>query len=77
MRDATLEGIRRHPVVRSADQVDGDRRTMRVVVADAADDAIAALTPWLADNGADVRLAERWIAPFDDVFVGLVERHRA
>lgn len=73
--DATLQAVADHALVHRATRVEEDPRRVRVTV-DAADDAIATLTPFMAERGNEVRLAERHVADFDDVFVGLLERHR-
>jgi len=69
----TLEELRRHPAVSEVRRADSDGRVLRVTVDDA-ESAGPALTEALHQRGVDVRLAERYQAPFDDVFVALLER---
>ncbi|WP_370324897.1 ATP-binding cassette domain-containing protein [Euzebya sp.] len=67
-----LEALADRPDVVSAERTGPGGRTVRVVVDDA-EQAIADLVPFLADHGVEVRLAERYTTPFDDVFVGLLQ----
>jgi ABC-2 type transport system ATP-binding protein len=68
-----IEALLAHPSVRRASRTGEDGQTVRVTVIDA-DTASAELTDELAGRGVTVRLAERYLTPFDDVFVALVER---
>ena len=70
---ATREALRRHPGVSDVSRGDADGRVVRVTVDDA-EAASPVLTEDLHRLGHDVRLAERYQAPFDDVFVALLER---
>ena len=70
---ATREALRRHPGVSDVGRGDAEGRVVRITVDDA-EAASPALTEALHREGHDVRLAERYQAPFDDVFVALLER---
>lgn len=51
-------------------------RTVRLVVDDAGE-ALPLLGAWIADQGIEVETFEQHLPPFDDVFVEVIERHRA
>ncbi|MEO2107921.1 MAG: hypothetical protein ABGZ36_20065, partial [Actinomycetota bacterium] len=67
-----LERLAVRDDVRRIERVGDDGRTVRIVVADAAE-GIEVLTAALHDADVDVVLAERHTAAFDDVFVALLE----
>ncbi|CAN5140606.1 ABC transporter ATP-binding protein [soil metagenome] len=73
IKGSVLGAVEEHELVTSASRTGADRQTLRIVVEDA-DAAIAALTALLAEHGVQVRLNERYVAPFDDIFVELLER---
>lgn len=67
-----LERLAVRDDVRRIERVGDDGRTVRIVVADAAE-GIEVLSAALHDADVDVVLAERHTAAFDDVFVALLE----
>ena len=52
-----------------------DYHTIRFVVDDGAT-RLPELSAWLASQGVEIETAEEIVAPFDDVFVELIEAHR-
>jgi ABC-2 type transport system ATP-binding protein len=69
----TLDAVLAHELVHSADVPPGDGLVLRVVVDDA-DAAMGSLEQMLAERGIELRLTERPVTDFDDVFVALMER---
>ena len=69
----SIEALLAHDLVDQASRIGEDGTTVRLTVSDA-DGATGQLSELLADRGVEVRLAERYLTPFDDVFVALVER---
>lgn len=67
-----LRALEAHPLVREAEPIGRGALTVRLVVEDA-DEAIEQLGPYLSQHGVDMKMAERFQAPFDDVFVNLLE----
>ncbi len=69
---AGLRALQDHPLVRNVEPIGRDGLTVRLIVDDA-DEAIDKLGPYLSRHGVDMKMAERFQAPFDDVFVSLLE----
>jgi ABC-2 type transport system ATP-binding protein len=69
---ADVEELLGHPGVRSASRTGEDGQAVRVTLEDA-DVVTPALVDLLGARGVEVRLTERYLTPFDDVFVALVE----
>jgi ABC-2 type transport system ATP-binding protein len=67
-----IQALLAHPSVERAARTGEDGRAVRLTVDDV-ESAIPALTELLAGQGVRVTLAERYLAPFDDVFVALVQ----
>lgn len=73
---AAIEALLAQDVVSTAVRTGRDGRTVRVTVPDA-EAAADRLGPVLEAHGLSLRLAERYLTPFDDVFVALVQRRDA
>ncbi len=71
-----MEALGTHDGVVSATHVDRDRRAVRLVVDDA-EAVMDSVGEVLAAHGLSVQLTERFQAPFDDVFVSLLEQQDA
>lgn len=69
-----LTDVTRREYVRHAERTRVDGRGLRVTVDDA-DQVIPPLQRWLDERGVDVTSVDRYLPPFDDVFVKLVESH--
>ena len=70
---ATLEQLGRLPGVSDVRRDGADGRTVRATVDDS-ETAGQQVSQALQDSGHEVVLVERYLAPFDDVFVALLER---
>jgi ABC-2 type transport system ATP-binding protein len=66
-----VNSLRAHPEVKSVQWVGAS--TFRLVVDDA-ESATPAINQWAADNDLELVRNERYLPPFDDVFVELVSR---
>jgi ABC-2 type transport system ATP-binding protein len=67
-----LTDVTRREHVRHAQRTRVDGRGLRITVDDA-DRAIPPLQRWLDERGVDVTSVDRYLPPFDDVFVKLVQ----
>ncbi|WP_336248666.1 ABC transporter ATP-binding protein [Stomatohabitans albus] len=71
-----LTALHAHPLVNTLAQLPTHAKAVRVTV-DKVETDIPILRAVIADYGNELILSERYLAPFDDVFVALLEAHRA
>ncbi len=62
--------------VAATSQGNVDARTIRLVVEDASE-ALPRLGAWISEQNVEVDTFEQHLPPFDDVFVEVIEQHRA
>ena len=74
--EATVAELRTEDFVIDAERQGPEGRSVRLVV-DHADTAIPKVQHWFEHRRADVKSVQQDLPPFDDVFVKLVEEHRA
>lgn len=71
-----ITALHTHPLVNKLAQLPTHAKAVRVTV-DRVETDIPILRAVIADYGNELVLSERYLAPFDDVFVALLEAHRA
>ena len=71
-----LTALHAHPLVNKLAQLPTHAKAVRVTV-DQVETDIPILRAVIADYGNELVLSERYLAPFDDVFVALLEEYRA